>query len=73
MKTYNILFAENVPHYGTVSIEAEDDETAIAFAKEYNYDGVRAEAYWPNGFCRRIVDIRRDDGEIVEENISLDD
>ena len=33
MKTYSVLYAEDVPHYGTAEIEAENDAEAIAKAK----------------------------------------
>ncbi|MCL5670811.1 MAG: hypothetical protein M1423_05865 [Acidobacteria bacterium] len=32
MKTYTVLYAEDVPHYGTAEIEAENDAEAIARA-----------------------------------------
>jgi hypothetical protein len=36
MKTYTVLFAEDVPHYGAAEIEAEDDAAALEAAKAYD-------------------------------------
>lgn len=33
MKTYSVLYAVDVPHYGFHDIEAEDDRAAIAAAE----------------------------------------
>ena len=33
LKTYTVLFARDIPHYGTAEIEAESDEAALAAAK----------------------------------------
>ena len=35
MKTYTVIFAEYVAHYGSVEIEAQNDEDALAQAKAY--------------------------------------
>jgi hypothetical protein len=35
MKTYTVIFAQDVPHYGSVEIEAKNDEAAIRRAKAY--------------------------------------
>ena len=73
MNTYSILFAQDVPHYGTTEIEAADDAAAIAAAKlldpaEYTYD-----PHWDDPVCRRIVHIEAPDGRIVAQDLSLDE
>jgi len=34
MKTYTILFAQDIPHYGSVEIEAKNDADALRRAKK---------------------------------------
>jgi hypothetical protein len=59
MKTYTVLFAEDVPHYGTAEIQAENDAAAIEAAKAYDLSAVTTDAEWGNSACKRIVDINR--------------
>ena len=67
MKTYTVLFAQDVPHYGTVKIEAENDEGALAEARAF-WDRVKCgEEEWPlndaqyeNALLDRIVEITGD-------------
>jgi len=40
MNSYTILFAEDVPHYGTVRIEAENDAAALDSAKAYDFSEI---------------------------------
>jgi len=72
MKTYTVLFAEDVPHYGTAEIQAENDTAALETAKAYPLSEVNNDAVWENSACKRIVDIRDAQGKIVAEDISLD-
>jgi hypothetical protein len=46
MKTYSVLFAEDVPHYGSVEIEAASDGEALA----------KARALWGSGADRPTDD-----------------
>jgi hypothetical protein len=40
MKTYSVLFAEDVSHYGTVEIEAGNDHAALDAARAYDFSQV---------------------------------
>jgi|CZKX01.1.fsa_nt_gi hypothetical protein len=74
MKTYTILYAEDVPHYGTREIEAADDHAAVEVAKNAHADG-SLDLYdpdWNNTVCKRIVTITDGRGDVVAEDISLD-
>jgi hypothetical protein len=73
MKTYTVLFAEDVPHYGTAEIHAEDDNAALEAAKAYPLSEVTNDAEWENSACRRIVWIEDSDGNTIVEDVSLDD
>ena len=70
MKTYTVLYAEDVPHYGTREFEVADDTLAIERAK-----GITPEALsnytndpeYNNSRCRRIVHIEGPEGIIAED------
>jgi hypothetical protein len=72
MKTYSILFAEDVPHYGTAEIEAQDDAAALEAAKAYDASEVTTDPEWENSVCKRIVHIEDPDGNTVAHDIALD-
>lgn len=55
MKTYTVLFAEDVPHYGTVEIQAESDDAALEAAKAYDISEVTLDPEWENSVSKRIV------------------
>jgi hypothetical protein len=69
---YSVLFAEDVPHYGTVEIEADNDQEAIERARAYDFGDVALEAEWNNSACKRIIHIEDPEGKIVADDISLD-
>lgn len=73
MKTYDVLYAEDVPHYGNVLIEAECDDEAVRIAKEFNHDEVVSEPEWSNAVSKRVVSIQNSNGDTIAEDISLDD
>jgi hypothetical protein len=73
MKTYAILFAEDVPHYGFAEIEAEDDAAAIEAAKDYDLSEVTTDPEWENSMCKRIVHIEGPDGKTIAADVALDD
>ncbi len=73
MKTYTILFAEDVPHYGTAEIRAKNDAAALEAAKAYPLSQVTIDAEWQNSACKRIVSIEDPDGKIIAEDVSLDE
>jgi hypothetical protein len=73
MKTYSVLFAEDVPHYGVAQIEANDHAAALEAAKAYDLSQVTNHGEWGNSACRRIVHIEDAEGNIVIDGIALDD
>ena len=75
MKTYTVLFAEDVPHYCTADIEADSGEQAIEKAKSHPNTGDLdfADPDWNNPVCFRIVHIEDADGKLIADDIPLDD
>jgi len=74
MKTYTVLYAEDVPHYGQAEIEATDNDAAIDAARKAHAD---LDLYlydpdWDNTICKRIVHIEDQNGEIIAEDIPVD-
>lgn len=72
MKTYNVLFAEDVPHYSAVEIEAMDTVDAIQKAQNCDLTDVPTNPDWNNVISRRIVEVTDEDENIVAEFIPLD-
>jgi hypothetical protein len=70
---YTILFAEDVPHYGTAEIRAENDAAALEAAKACPLFEVTNDAEWENSACKRIVYIQDAEGNTIAEDVSLDD
>lgn len=73
MKTYSVLFAEDVPHYGATEIEAEDDAAALEAAKAYDFSSVTTDPEWENSVSKRIVYIEDPDGNTICHDLPLDD
>jgi hypothetical protein len=75
MKTYSVLFAEDVPHYGVAEIKAQSPEAAIEAAKVHDRDDLSAwDAEWGSAVCARIVEITDDEtGAVVARDIPLDE
>ena len=75
MKTYTVLYAEDVPHYGFHDIEAENDQAAIEAAITLHKRGEVSlpEAHWDSTVCARIVHIEDPDGNIIVDDKPLDD
>lgn len=74
MKTYTVLYAEDVPHYAYAEIEARDRNDAVAKARKI--DTAFFTAYdpdWNGAVCRRIVSIDDPDGNTIAQDIPLDD
>ncbi len=71
MNTYSVLYAEDVPHYGTAEIEAENDAEAIAKAKTGPFE--TDDPDWNNTVCRRIVHIEDPEGKLIAVDVPLDD
>jgi hypothetical protein len=73
MKTYSVLFALDIPHYGSVDIEAPDDTAALAAAKQLDPSDYTSDPAWDDPICRRIVHIEAPDGRIVSRDVNLDE
>jgi hypothetical protein len=73
MKTYTVLYAEDVPHYATVEIQAASDEEAVAVAKARHSGDLDFDSPdWENPILRRIVSIEDPNYIGVAGDISLD-
>jgi hypothetical protein len=75
MKTYSVLYAEDVPHYGSMEIEAENDAEAIAKAKAISEEDLGNTATDPDHcstVCKRIVHIQDAEGNDIANDLSLD-
>jgi hypothetical protein len=76
MKTYSVLFAEDVPHYGSVEIEAASDGEALAKARALwgsGADRPTDDPDWSSTICHRIVLIEDDCGRETAHDVPLDD
>jgi hypothetical protein len=72
MKTYSVLFAQDVPHYGTAHIEAEDDAAALEAAKAFDLSDVTNDPEWENSVCKRIVSLDDPEGNTIINDVPLD-
>jgi hypothetical protein len=73
MKTYTVLYAEDVPNYCTVEIQAETDAKAVVAAKaRHNRDLQFEDADWENPILRRIVHILDFNCVAVAQDVPLD-
>src|ERR1700687_2333909 len=72
MKTYTVLLAEDVPHYGFVHITAATATEAIEAARHLDTGEHCTDSEWSTAVCHRIVHIEDEDGNIVAEDIALD-
>jgi hypothetical protein len=73
MKTYSVLFAEDVPHYGAVEIKARNPAAALKAAKAYDLSQVTTDPVWDNSVSKRIVYIEDADGNMLHCDVPLDD
>lgn len=72
MRTYSVLFAEDVPHYGCAEIQAEDDAAALEVAKAYDVSQVTLDPEWENSVCKRIVYLDDPAGNTIFNDVPLD-
>jgi hypothetical protein len=82
MKTYTILFAQDIPHYGSVEIEAKNDADALRRAKKYWRDVKIGAEPWPlndaqydSAVSARIVLINdeSDESREIAHDVRLDE
>jgi hypothetical protein len=71
-RTYTVLYAVDVPHYGLKEIKASDDAEALAAARLCDTDGIFDEAQWDGAVCERIVYIEDSDGNTPYRDVPLD-
>ena len=72
MKSYTVIYAEDVPHYGVADIKAASDTEALAAARASDFADVVLEPEWGNALCRRIVEIADEDSNVIADDIALD-
>lgn len=73
MKTYTVLYAQDVPNYSAVEIQAATDEEAIAAAKaRHTGDMDFEDPDWENPILRRIVHIQDNNYIDIANDIPLD-
>lgn len=75
MKIYSVLYAEEVPYYGTTEIEAQNDAEAVGKAiaiSDENLSGTTIDPEFGNSVCKRIVYIQDAEGNDVARDLSLD-
>jgi len=79
MPKYEVLFAQDIPHYGVVEIEARNQKYAVAKAKHHWRLVQRCQQPWPctdadysNAINSRIVIITDSDGQELVTDIALD-
>ena len=76
MKTFSVLVAHDVPHYGTIEIQAETADQALEILEERPLDEITDEACndpaYENSICARVVHIKDEDGNCSHENTPLD-
>lgn len=72
MKTYTVLLAEDVPHYGFTHLTAATVSEALEAARRLDTGEHCTDPDSNNAVCRRIVHIEAEDGTIVAKDIALD-
>jgi hypothetical protein len=73
MSLYTALFAIDVPHYGTRTIEALTPAAAIEAAKTLDPADLCDDPDWGNAACARIVSIKDETHrQLIAEDVALD-
>lgn len=72
MKTYTVLLAEDVPHYGFAEVTAASAAEALTVARTLDTGDVCTDPDWSAAVCRRIVHIEAEDGTLVASDVALD-
>jgi len=75
MKTYTVLYAQDIPHYGSVELEAENDAEIVEAARGY-WDATELDPAddpdWNSPVCKRIVEISDEAGRTIAHDLRLD-
>ena|ERR1017187_5638874 len=70
MKTFTVIYAEDVPHYALGEIEARRPKEAVGKARKLDTDTFTAyDPDWSGAVSRRIVSIENPDGRTVAHDI----
>jgi len=72
MKTYSILLAQDIPHYGAAEIDAADAALALERAEALDVSEIALDPDWENPVCLRIVHVVDEAGAEVAHDIALD-
>jgi hypothetical protein len=75
MKTFTIIYAQDVPHYGSVELEAESDAEILEAARAFWESTELDPAYdpdWESSVCKRIVEITDETGKTIAHDVRLD-
>jgi len=73
MSLYTALFATDVPHYGTTTIEAPTPAAAIEAAKMLDPADLCDDPDWGNAACARIISIKDTARRhVIAEDVALD-
>ncbi len=72
MKKYSVLYAEDVPHYGVLDIEAPNNATAIEKARATSLNGITLDPDYENSVSKRIIHIEGPDGDLIATDVALD-
>lgn len=79
MKTYTVIFAQDVPHYGSVEINATGDVEALAKSRVHWQRVQDGEEPWPlseaqhdSAVLARIVEITDETGRQIAADVRLD-
>ncbi len=74
MKTYKVLYAEDVPHYAFGEVEARNDKAALRKARKMDTSEFTSyDPDWDHSVCKRIVLIEDEDYNEIAHDIPLDD
>lgn len=76
MKTFSVLVAHDVPHYGVIEVEADSADHALKILEDRPLDETMDEACndpaYENSICARVVHIRDEHGNCSHEDTPLD-
>ena len=69
MPTFNILLAQDITHYGSVSVEGDTWEEAVRTLGDHHWLDNCTDAS-DDGWEQRVVDVETEDGDIVALNLN---
>ena len=76
MPKFTVLVAHDVPHYGTLEIDAADADQALAKVRNMDITDVLGEACndpaFHSSICARVVHIEDEAGNVAHEDTPLD-